>query len=91
MSPPKVLVFFVFLLALLGNYSWRLGSGPKVKSQATVLWRQTRGLRVPLWGEELGAACSAQGAGGIGRRLTQKRRPQILSAVSVLSVCSTDY
>ena len=22
-----------------------LGSGPKVKSQATVLWRQTRGLR----------------------------------------------
>ena len=23
-----------------------LGSGPKVKSQATVLWRQTRGLRL---------------------------------------------
>ena len=23
-----------------------LGAGPKVKSQATVLWRQTRGLRV---------------------------------------------
>ena len=42
-------------------------------------------------GEELGTACSAQGAGGIGRRLTQKRRPQILSAVFVLSVCSTDY
>ena len=26
-----------------------LGSGPKVKSQATVLWRQTRGLRIPFW------------------------------------------
>ena len=26
-----------------------LGSGPKVKSQATVLWRQTRGLR-QSWG-----------------------------------------
>ena len=24
---------------------WLLGSGPKVKSQATVLWRQTRELR----------------------------------------------
>ena len=28
-----------------------LGSGPKVKSHATVLWRQTRGLRLPLWGQ----------------------------------------
>ena len=28
---------------------WLLGSGPKVKSQATVLWRQTQGLRIPLW------------------------------------------
>ena len=27
---------------------WLLGSGPKVKSLATVLWRQTRGLRLPL-------------------------------------------
>ena len=26
-------------------YTGSLGSGPKVKSQATVLWRQTRGLR----------------------------------------------
>ena len=32
-------------------YVWNvcvLGSGPKVKSQATVLWRQTRGLRQRL-------------------------------------------
>jgi hypothetical protein len=31
-----------------------LGSGPKVKSQATVLWRQTRGLRIPLWRQTRG-------------------------------------
>ena len=29
---------------------WLLGSGPKVKSQATVLWRQTLGLRGSLGG-----------------------------------------
>ena len=40
-------------------------------------------------GAEQGPAGSA--SGGVGRRLTQKRRPQILSAVFVLSVCSTDY
>ena len=44
-----------FLLCTLGPgpevksmLEWLLGSGPKVKSLATVLWRQTRGLRVPL-------------------------------------------
>ena len=31
-----------------------LGSGPKVKSRATVLWSQTQGLRVPLWGQTQG-------------------------------------
>ena len=33
-----------------------LGSGPKVKSRATVLWRQTRGLRFSLWGQTRGLA-----------------------------------
>ena len=36
------------------SYNMLLGSGPKVKSQATVLWRQTRGLRVPLWRQTRG-------------------------------------
>ena len=31
-----------------------LGSGPKVKSQATVLWRQTQGLQIPLWRQTRG-------------------------------------
>jgi hypothetical protein len=29
----------------VAHWRWLLGSGPKVKSLATVLWRQTRGLR----------------------------------------------
>ena len=33
-----------------------LGAGPKVKSLATVLWRQTRGLRLPLWAPDPRAA-----------------------------------
>ena len=28
----------------VAHWRWLLGSGPKVKSLATVLWRQTRGL-----------------------------------------------
>ena len=38
-----------------------LGSGPKVKSQATVLWRQTRGLRGPLWRQTRGLRFEREG------------------------------
>jgi hypothetical protein len=39
-------IFLCTLGSGLKVKSLPLGSGPKVKSQATVLWRQTRGLRV---------------------------------------------
>ena len=47
-----------------------VGSGPKVKSQATVLWRQTRGLRVPLWCQTRGPRLRSRLLliRGIGRR-----------------------
>ena len=46
-----------------------LGSGPKVKSQATVLWRQTRGLRLTRGLRHLrGKRCRLLLIRGIGRR-----------------------
>ena len=63
-----------------GIKKWRLGSGPKVKSQATVLWRQTRGAAPDprpagsALGGRAGSCVFRAGGWGIGRRLTQKKK-----------------
>ena len=44
--------------------TWLLGSGPKVKSQATVLWRQTRGLRQDPRAAPRPEGCGRAGGGG---------------------------
>ena len=52
----------------VAHWRWLLGSGPKVKSLATVLWRQTRGAA-----PERGAAPSTLGARTGGCALIEER------------------